>query len=145
MSISLPKPIAAYFAADQAGDAAQLARCFVSDAPPTVDELYWAAAKNHELESAYYAERLAERSKRTDADRARRETVAEAFLADKGQRAIAHPPPSCKQCYIVTEPAAYRCTRAMALSSCRPSFVNPVAWLRPLSARSTCRCVAVTP
>jgi hypothetical protein len=31
MSISLPKPIAAYFAADQAGDAAQLARCFVSD------------------------------------------------------------------------------------------------------------------
>ena len=31
MSISLPKPIAEYFAAEQAGDAAQLARCFVSD------------------------------------------------------------------------------------------------------------------
>src|SRR4029077_17110839 len=30
MSISLPKPIAEYFAAEQAGDAAQLARCFVS-------------------------------------------------------------------------------------------------------------------
>ena len=31
MSISLPKPIAEYFAAEQAGDAAQLPRCFVSD------------------------------------------------------------------------------------------------------------------
>jgi hypothetical protein len=31
MSLSLPKPIVEYFAAEQAGDAAQLARCFVSD------------------------------------------------------------------------------------------------------------------
>ncbi len=31
MSISLPKPIAEYFAAEKAGDAARLARCFVSD------------------------------------------------------------------------------------------------------------------
>jgi hypothetical protein len=31
MSISLPKPIAEYFAAENAGDAARLARCFVSD------------------------------------------------------------------------------------------------------------------
>jgi hypothetical protein len=72
----------------------------VYDAPPTIDELYRAAAKNHELESAYYAERAAQRSKRSDDDRARRESVAEAFLADKGQRAIAHPPPSPKRCYI---------------------------------------------
>lgn len=75
----------------------------VYDAPPTVDELYRAAAKNHELESAYYAQRVAQRSKRSDDDRARRESVAEAFFADKGQRAIAHPPPSPKQCYIITE------------------------------------------
>lgn len=75
----------------------------IYDAPPTVDDLYRAAAKNHELESAYYADRVAERSKRSDADRARRESVAEAFFADKGQRAIAHPPPSPRQCYIVTE------------------------------------------
>ena len=75
----------------------------IYDAPPTVDELYRAAAMNHELESAYYAERVAERSKRSDADRARRESVAEALFADKGQRAIAHPPPSPRQCYIVTE------------------------------------------
>src|SRR4029077_19947303 len=31
MSIPLPKPIAEYFAAEQAGDAARLSRCFVSD------------------------------------------------------------------------------------------------------------------
>ena len=74
----------------------------IYDAPPTVDDLYRAAAKNHELESVY-ADRVDERSKRTDADRARRESVAEAFFTDKGQRAIAHPPPSPKQCYIGTE------------------------------------------
>jgi hypothetical protein len=73
------------------------------DAPPTIDELYRAAAKNHELETAYYAERVAQRSKRSDDDRARRETVAEAFLADKGQRAVAHPPPSPKRCYVITD------------------------------------------
>jgi len=73
------------------------------DAPPTIDELYRAAAKNHELETAYYAERGAQRSRRSDDDRARRETVAEAFLADKGQRAVAHPPPSPKRCYVITD------------------------------------------
>lgn len=73
------------------------------DAPPTIDELYRAAAKNHELETAYHAERVAQRSRRSDDDRARREAVAEAFVADKGQRAIAHPPPSPKRCYVITD------------------------------------------
>ena len=31
MSIELPKPVAAYFAAESAGDAGALARCFASD------------------------------------------------------------------------------------------------------------------
>jgi hypothetical protein len=75
----------------------------IYDAPPTVDELYRAAAKNHELEAAYYAERVAQRSKRSDDDRARRDSTAEAFLADKGQRAVTHPPPSPKRCYIITD------------------------------------------
>ncbi len=73
------------------------------DAPPSIDELYRAAAKNHELESAYYAQRTAERTKRRDSDRELRESVAEMFLADKAQRAIAHPPPSPKRCFVVTE------------------------------------------
>ena len=73
------------------------------DSPPTIDDLYRAAARNHELETAYYAERTAERTKRRDSGRELRETVAEAFLADKGQRAVEHPPPSPKRCYLVTE------------------------------------------
>ena len=73
------------------------------DAPPTIDDLYRAAAKNHELETAYDAERAAQRSRRTDENRTRREAVAEAFLADKGQRAIAHHPPSPKRCYVITD------------------------------------------
>ena len=73
------------------------------DTPPTIDELYRAAAKNHELETAYYAERAAQRSKRSDEDRIRRETIAEAFLGDKGQRGVAHPPPSPKRCYLITD------------------------------------------
>ena len=75
----------------------------VYDAPPTLDELYRAAAKNHELEAAYYAERAAQRSKRTDDDRLRHDSMAEAFLGDKGQRAVAHPPPSPKRCYLITD------------------------------------------
>jgi hypothetical protein len=75
----------------------------IYDAPPSVEELYRAAAKNHELESAYYAQRTAERAKRRDSDRDLRERVAEAFLADKGQRAIAHPPPTPKRCCVITE------------------------------------------
>ena len=67
------------------------------DVPPTIEDLYRAAARNHELESAYHAQRLALRSKRSDDERARRESVAEAFLADKGQRALSHPPPSTKR------------------------------------------------
>jgi hypothetical protein len=73
------------------------------DAPPSIDDLYRAAAKNHELENAYYGERLALRSKRTDDERTRRETIAQTFMADKGQRAIAHPPPSTKRCYVLAD------------------------------------------
>lgn len=73
------------------------------DAPPSIDDLYRVAATNHELETAYYAERSAHRSQRHDAARELRERAAEAFLADKGQRAIAHPPPSPKRCYVATD------------------------------------------
>jgi len=73
------------------------------DAPPTVEELYRAAAKNHELETAYDGQRTALRTKRADDERARRQTLAEAFLADKGMRAAAHPPPTPKTCYVITD------------------------------------------
>jgi hypothetical protein len=73
------------------------------DAPPSVDDLYRAAARNHELERAYDAERTAQRTKRRDTDRERRERVAQAFLGDPAQRAIAHPPPSPARCTLVTD------------------------------------------
>ena len=73
------------------------------DAPPAVEELYRAAAKNHELETAYHAQRMALRTKRSDDERARRQLVAEAFLGDKGMRAAAHPPPTPKTCYVITD------------------------------------------
>jgi len=75
----------------------------VYDEPPTIDELYRAAAKNHELEATYFAARNAARSRRGEADRAFRETVAEAFLGDKGQRAVTHPPPTPKRCYLESD------------------------------------------
>jgi len=78
------------------------------DAPPTVDDLYRAAAKNHELEAAYHAQRTAARATRTEDDRARRQTLAEAFLADKGMRAASHPPPTPKACYVATERGGVR-------------------------------------
>lgn len=73
------------------------------DAPPTLDELYRAAAKNHELEAAYHAQRTALRAKRTDDERARRQSLAEVFLADKSMRAASHPPPTPKTCYVMTD------------------------------------------
>lgn len=75
----------------------------VYDQPPTIDELYRAAAKNHELEATYFANRNTARSKRTEADRAFRDSVADAFFADKGQRAISHPPPTPKRCYLESD------------------------------------------
>src|SRR6185436_233632 len=75
----------------------------VYDEPPTIDELYRAAAKNHELEATYFAARNAARSRRGETDRAFRETVAEAFLGDKGQRAVTHPPPTPKRCYLESD------------------------------------------
>jgi hypothetical protein len=75
----------------------------VYDEPQTTDELYRAAAKNHELEAAYFAARDAARSKQGEADRAFREAVVEAFLAEQGQRAVTHPPPTAKRCYLESD------------------------------------------
>ncbi len=75
----------------------------VYDAPPSVEDLYRAAARNHELEGAFHAERMTARTKRRETEREVRERIAQAFLADKAQRALAHPAPSPKRCYIVAD------------------------------------------
>lgn len=72
------------------------------DAPPTIDQLFKDAARNHELERAYLAERSAWRSTRRDIERTWRNEVAAGFLADPAQRAMVHPAPSPTRCVLVT-------------------------------------------
>ena len=73
------------------------------DAAPEVDDLFREAAQNHQLERAYQTQRSAAKVKRREADQERRAVVAQAFLSDPTQRAIAHPPPTPKRCYVTTE------------------------------------------
>jgi hypothetical protein len=72
------------------------------DAPPDVEELFREAARNHQLERAYHAERQAEQVKRREADQERRIAVAREFLSDPTRRALAHPTPSSKRCVLET-------------------------------------------
>lgn len=74
----------------------------VYDHPPTIDELLRQAARNHQLERAYHAKRTIARDERSEADRLRRTEIALAFLADKSQRALVHPSPTPRRCYVPT-------------------------------------------
>lgn len=73
------------------------------DAPPEIDDLFREAARNHQLERAYQTQRSATKVKRREADQERRAAVAQVFLSDPTQRALVHPPPTLKRCYITTE------------------------------------------
>ncbi len=73
------------------------------DAPPNPEELLRLAARNHELDQAFHAARTAATLTRQEAQREVRERVAQAFLADQGQRAVAHPPPTQRYCVIEAE------------------------------------------
>ena len=73
------------------------------DAPPDIEELFREAARNHQLERAYLIERRTATLKRRETERERRAQIAQGFLNDPGQRAIVHPAPSPKRCYLVTE------------------------------------------
>ena len=50
------------------------------DTPPTVDDLFREAGRNHQLEHAFHAEHSAARHAQRETDRQRRNEVAEAFL-----------------------------------------------------------------
>ena len=64
--------------------------------------MYKEAARNHELERAYHQQRSAVRTERRDAQRQVRTQLAQAFLSDRTQRAIVHPAPSPKRCYLTS-------------------------------------------
>jgi hypothetical protein len=72
------------------------------DVPPTIEDLFKDAARNHELERTYRTERTASRSHRRDADRDRRSQVAQGFFADPAQRAMVHPVPTPTRCFLAT-------------------------------------------
>lgn len=74
----------------------------IYDAPPTLDDLYRDAARNHELERLFIAQRQVSRSERRQADRERRAAAARDFLSNVAHRAIVHPAPTPKRCFIQT-------------------------------------------
>ena len=71
----------------------------VYDKPPAIDELFLAAAKNHELERAYIAQG-GRRARQREALREVRARLAETFLTSPEQRALLDPPPEPKRCYL---------------------------------------------
>src|SRR5206468_2365119 len=73
------------------------------DAPPTIDELIREAARNHQLERAYHAERTAERAKRREIEHELRAQVARMFLGDPSRRALEQPTPTRNYCFLVTD------------------------------------------
>lgn len=74
----------------------------VFDTPPSIEDLLRLAARNHELERAFRAERTLERTKRAELDGVRRSECALAFLRDQSQRAAVWPAPNATRCYINT-------------------------------------------
>jgi hypothetical protein len=72
------------------------------DVPPTVDDLFREAGRNHQLEHAFHAEQRAARRAQREADQQRREEVAGRFLADQTQRAMRRPSPSPQRCFLDT-------------------------------------------
>lgn len=73
------------------------------DCPPSLEDLYREAARNHELERAHHQQRTAARTERRDAHRQVRAQLAQAFMSDRAQRSLVHPAPTPKRCYLATE------------------------------------------
>jgi hypothetical protein len=73
------------------------------DTVPTVDDLLREAARNHQLERAYRAERAERHRKRREAGFEAHQKLAEDFLADPTRRALEHPKPSRRKCSLATK------------------------------------------
>ena len=72
----------------------------VYDRAPTIDELFLAAAKNHELERAFAAQGSGRRARTKATLHEVKLQLAETFLATPEQRARVHPPPEPKRCWL---------------------------------------------
>jgi hypothetical protein len=72
------------------------------DHPPTVDELLQDAARNHELERAFYAQKTTTRVTRREVYSQWVDETAREFLADSTRRASVHPAPTARVCTLTT-------------------------------------------
>jgi hypothetical protein len=70
------------------------------DTVPTVEDLLKEAARNHQLERAYRAERAERQRKRREVGFEAHQQLAERFLADPTLRALEHPKPTPRHCYV---------------------------------------------
>jgi hypothetical protein len=70
------------------------------DTVPTLEDLLKEAARNHQLERAYRAERAERQRKRREVGFEAHQQFAERFLADPTLRALPHPKPTPRQCYV---------------------------------------------
>ncbi|MEP6919450.1 MAG: hypothetical protein ABJC89_27660, partial [Acidobacteriota bacterium] len=78
----------------------------VYDRPPTIEELFQDAARNHELERTYHSQRTTSKTTKRETHDEWRNSVALAFLGDPRQRAVVYPAPSPRRCQIVTDRGA---------------------------------------
>lgn len=72
------------------------------DHVPAVDELLEVAARNHELERAFFGQKTTARLSRRETYTQFIEETAREFLADPTRRAVVHPTPSTRKCQLVT-------------------------------------------
>jgi len=102
------------------------------DSPPEIEDLFREAARNHQLERAFETDRRSVKARRHEADRERRTQLANAFLNDPAQRALVHPPPTSKRCYLATERVSRR-----SLVSSRVSRATRTTSMRAFRSRPT--------
>ena len=76
------------------------------DQPPTLDELFQDAARNHELERTYHAQRAASQTTQRQTFDEWRNQVALDFLGDPNRRAVVYPAPTPRRCQLMTDRGA---------------------------------------
>jgi hypothetical protein len=89
------------------------------DTPPTIEDLFREAGRNHQLEIAFHADHGASRDAHRDAERQRREQIADAFLADPVQRPMHRPSPTPERCFLATDEGRVMFDTRMDVGSAR--------------------------
>ena len=75
----------------------------VYDHPPTLEDLLQDAARNHEFERTYHAQRSVSQAAQRQTFDDWRNQIALDFLGDPARRAVAHPAPTRRRCQVMTD------------------------------------------